>query len=216
MPELPAPRCATCKMVLSPHWRACQVCNTPIGTAQHPAHAPALESVLKSGDRIVYRDEGTKHLKEGRVQRVVVQHHHLSIMLESGATILGRQICSMSTTNQEGAITAARTVREEDLLMTPPPPPVTAGPAASAAPAPRSAWYQHWKDIATMTHSILPHEPRLKTILTMIDRCTAAFENNDEPAFLRAKEQLSNFVIASTPRTKPAPASPPPPAAQSA
>ena len=100
--------------------------------------------------------------------------------------------------------------------MTPQPPPTTPGPTVSAAPAPRSAWHQHWKDIATMTHGILPHEPRLKTVLDMIDRCTIAHEKNDEPAFLRAKTQLSNFMTASTPRPKPAPASPPLPTAQSA
>lgn len=52
-----------------------------------------------------------------------------------------------------------------------------------------------------MTVGILPHEPRLKTIADMIDRCTAAFEKNDEAAFLRAKLQLSNFIKASTPRS---------------
>jgi len=57
-----------------------------------------------------------------------------------------------------------------------------------------------------MTVGILPHKPRPKAILDMIDRCTAAFEKNDEPAFLRAKLQLSNFIKASTPRTKPPPA----------
>lgn len=81
---------------------------------------------------------------------------------------------------------------------------------------PKSAWYQHWKDIASMTIGILPHEQRLTTIMTMIDRCTAAFEKNDEPAFLRAKVQLSNFIKASTPRTKPNPAPAIPQTAQSA
>jgi len=85
---------------------------------------------------------------------------------------------------------------------------ITPSTETRAASTPRSAWYPHWKDIATMTAGILPHEPRLTTILALIDRCTAAFEKNDEPAFLRAKLQLSNFIKASTPRAKPS-ASPP-------
>lgn len=202
MADFPAPRCLRCKTVLSPQWRICVVCKAPIQAAPPVTPTPQSESVLKTGDRVVYREDGTKHLKDGRVQRVVVQQQHLSITLESGVTIQGRQICAIATTNRERAITAARTVTEEDLLM-PPPPSVTPGDADNAAPSPRSAWYQHWKDIATMTHGILPHEPRLKTIREMIDRCTTAFEKNDEPAFLRAKVQLSNFIKVSTPRTKP-------------
>ena len=79
---------------------------------------------------------------------------------------------------------------------------ITPSTETRAASTPRSAWYQHWKDIATMTAGILPHEPRLTTIFALIDRCTAAFEKNDEPAFLRAKLHLSNFIKASTPRAK--------------
>lgn len=41
-------------------------------------------------------------------------------------------------------------------------------------------------------------------------------EKNDEPAFLRAKVQLANFIKASTPRSKPTPALTSPPVAQSA
>jgi hypothetical protein len=100
--------------------------------------------------------------------------------------------------------------------MTASPPPITPQTESPTPAPPRSAWYQHWKDIATMTVGILPREPRLKTILQMIDRCTAAFEKNDEPAFLRAKVQLANFIKASTPRAKANSAPTSPPAAQSA
>lgn len=129
-----------------------------------------------------------------------MQQQHLSITLDGGTTIQGHQICSVASINQDGFVTAAKAVREEYLLIS----------------SPRSLWYHHWKDIATMTVGILPHEPRLTTIMTMIDRCTAAFEKNDEPAFLRAKVQLVNFIKASTPRGKPAPALTSPPAAHSA
>lgn len=89
-------------------------------------------------------------------------------------------------------------------ISTPPADPEREQPAASP---PRSSWYHHWKDIATMTVGILPNEPRLATIMTMIERCTAAFEKDDEPAFLRAKVQLSNFIKALTPRVKAPPTS---------
>ena len=72
----------------------------------------------------------------------------------------------------------------------------------SAAPPARSSWYHHWKDIATMTSGILPHEPRLKTVLAMVDRCTEAYNKDDEAAFLRLKQQLANLIQASTPRVK--------------
>lgn len=215
MSELPAPRCPRCKTVLSPQGRICVVCKTPIQAVPSVNPTTKVESVLKAGDRLVYREDGTKHLKDGRVQQFVVQRQHLSITLESGKTIQGRQVCSIAT-NREGAITAARAVREEDLLMTTSAPPISAETENQTSRPPRSAWYQHWKDIAVMTVGILPHEPRLTTIMTMIDRCTAAFEKNDEPAFLRAKVQLANFIKASTPRGKPAPALTSPPAAQSA
>lgn len=142
--------------------------------------------------------------------RVVVEGQDISLALDSGITVQGRHVRSLARTNAQGETILAMTVREEDLLVIP-----TAAHAPEqtpAAPAPRSSWYYHWKDIATMTAGILPHEPRLTTILSLIDRCTAAFEKNDEPAFLRAKLQLSNFIKASTPRAK---TSASPPAAQS-
>src|SRR5262249_14509502 len=108
MPDLPCPRCAACKTVLSPQWRICVVCKRPIHAAPSIIPTPKTESVLKAGDRVVYREDGTKHLKDGQVHRVVVRQQHLSITLESGVTIQGRQVCSIATT-REGTITAART-----------------------------------------------------------------------------------------------------------
>lgn len=200
MSELPAPRCPRCKTVLSPQWRVCQVCKGAASASQS-IEASASESLFQLGDRIVYQDETTRQLKDGRVARVVVEGQDISLALDSGITVQGRHVRSLARTNSHGETILAMTVREDDLLVMP-----------TATPAPRSSWYQHWKDIATMTAGILPHEPRFATILAMIDRCTAAFEKNDEPAFLRAKLQLSNFIKASTPRPKPAT----PPAAQSA
>lgn len=144
MSELPAPRCPRCKTVLSPQWRICVVCKTPIQAVPSVNPTTEFESVLKAGDRLVYREDGTKHLKDGRVQQVVVQQQHLSITLESGKTIQGRQVCSIAT-NREGAITAARAAREEDLLMTTSAPPISPETENRTSRPPRSAWYQHWK-----------------------------------------------------------------------
>lgn len=155
----------------------------------------------------MYRDERTKQLTNGRVQRVTIQQQRLSITLDSGTTIQGRQICSVASVNPDGIVTAARAVREEDLLMPVSVPAADPEPEPPAAPPPCSSWYHHWKVIATLTVGILAHEPRLVTIMTMIERCTAAFDKNDEPAFLRAKVQLANFIKASTPRVKPLPPS---------
>lgn len=213
MAELPARRCPRCRTVLSPHWRVCQVCQRP-ASAPQSIEASASESLFQLGDRIVYQDERTRQLKDGRVARLVVEGQDISLTLDSGITVQGRHVRSLARTNAQGETILAMTVREEDLLVTP-----TATPAPDrtpVAPAPRSSWYHHWNDIATLTAGILPHEPRLTTILGLIDRCTAAFEKNDEPAFLRAKLQLSNFIKASTPRTKPSVESAPPPASQSA
>jgi hypothetical protein len=66
--------------------------------------------------------------------------------------------------------------------------------------------YRHWKEIATAIHGIYPHEPRYATILTMLNRCEEADKNGNETAFLRAKQQLLNFIAASTPRVKSTPA----------
>jgi hypothetical protein len=213
MPDLPTPRCATCMTVLSPQWRVCHVCKTPVSSVPL-TQAPASESLFKPGDRIAYRDADTRQLQVGRVARVIVEGQDISLALDSGITVQGRHVRALARTNAHGETILAMTVREEDLLVIP-----TTAPAPDhtpAAPAPRSSWYQHWKDIATMTAGILPHEPRLTTILGLIDRCTVAFEKHDEPAFLRAKLQLANFIKASTPRPKPSPAAASPPAAQSA
>ena len=207
MSDFPAPRCLRCKTVLSPQWRVCQVCKASIPSTPTAPRATIFESLLKVGDRLVYRDKQTKQLTKGRVQRVLVQQQHLSITLGSGTTIQGRQISSMASINQDGIVTAARAVREEDLLMPVSVPPSSPQPEQPAASPPRSSWYHHWKEIATMTIGILPHEPRLTTIMTMIERCTAAFDKKDEPAFLRAKVQLANFIKASTPRSKAIPTS---------
>lgn len=111
---------------------------------------------MKAGDHIVYRDERRKQLAGGRVQRVVVQQQHLSITLDSGTRLQGRQICSVASINQDGTMTAARTVREEDLLMPLTAPSLAPQNESPAVPTPRSPWYHHWKDIATMTVGILP------------------------------------------------------------
>ena len=108
MSELPPPRCPRCKTVLSPQWRVCQVCKAPT-LAVPPT---TVESLLKAGDHIVYRDERTKQLDGGRVQRVVVQQHHLSITLDSGTSIQGRQICSVGSMNQDGTMTAKPSERK--------------------------------------------------------------------------------------------------------
>ncbi|MBU6433558.1 MAG: hypothetical protein KJS98_09600, partial [Nitrospirae bacterium] len=95
MPELPAPRCLRCKTVLSPQWRVCQVCEAPLPSTPPTTPTTIFEALLKTADRLVYREERTKRLTSGCVQRVVVQQQHLSITLESGTTIQGRQICSV-------------------------------------------------------------------------------------------------------------------------
>lgn len=156
MCELPAPSCPRCKTELSPQWRICVVCKTPIQAVPSVNPTTKVESVLKAGDRLVYREDGTKHLKDGRVQQVVVQQQHLSITLDGGTTIQGHQICSVASINQDGFVTAAKAVREDYLLM----PTASASPdpqdESISAPPPRSLWYHHWKDIATMTVGILP------------------------------------------------------------
>jgi hypothetical protein len=74
------------------------VCKTPLHTAPPLTSAPKTEIVLKAGD--------------GSVQRVVVRQQHLSITMESGVTIQGRQVRSIATTPREGTITGAWTVRK--------------------------------------------------------------------------------------------------------
>ncbi len=70
------------------------------------------------------------------------------------------------------------------------------------APPVRSPAYGHWKDIAAATEGILATEPRYTHIWTMLQRCDDAFKSGNESAFLKAKQQLLNFIAASTPRMK--------------
>lgn len=88
-------------------------------------------------------------------------------------------------------------------------------PTAPLAPTPpvRSPAYVHWKEIAAATMGILSTEPRYPHILTMLQRCDDAFNSGNESAFLKAKQQLLNFIAASTPRIKPTST---PPASQTA
>ena len=57
-----------------------------------------------------------------------------------------------------------------------------------------------------MTMNILPHEPRVKMIATMLDRCDMAYQKKDEVGFVRLNKQLRNLINASNPRP-PKPAS---------
>lgn len=118
MSELPAPRCSGCKTVLSPQWRICVVCKTPIQAVAPVQPTTKFQSVLKAGDRLVYREDGTKPLKDGRVQRAVVQQQHLSVPLDSGTTIQGRQIASVAITTQDGTVTAAERSKRKTYLCT--------------------------------------------------------------------------------------------------
>jgi len=52
-----------------------------------------------------------------------------------------------------------------------------------------------------MTMDILPHEPRAKLIITMLDRLDVFYKKGDEGGFLRSKEQLRNLINASNPKT---------------
>ena len=54
--------------------------------------------------------------------------------------------------------------------------------------------------------NILPHEPRVKMIATMLDRCDMAYQEKDVVGFIRLKKQLRNLINASNPRP-PKPAS---------
>lgn len=189
-------RCHSCKTVLSPSWTSCRVCHTPI----RPNQSSPSDSIstLLVGDRIVYRDEVTKQLREGTVRQTQVQHGGVCLTLDAGLTVKGRQVRAKTITSADGSVLNAVTLQEGDLLMAATPPQKQSFPSSQPSP-----WLQHWKDIAILTHGILPHEPRLKSVLTMIDRCNEAFIKQDEAGFLRIKQQLTNFITASAPRAQP-------------
>ena len=197
---LPAPRCPRCKTVLSPQWSVCQVCKTRIGSSALPVTPKvtvpqSFTSLLQTGDLCIYREPGTHALKSGVVQSTVITGSRLAVSLMSGITVQGHTIQSIARHGSDGKVIDARSVREGDLLM-----PIA---PASANRTP-STWYLKWQEIATMTVGVLPHESRLKPILSLIDRCTDAYRQGDEAAFERITGQLANFMKASTPRPKPA------------
>jgi hypothetical protein len=128
------------------------------------------------------------------------EHGRLVLILESGLRIGERQLRAVTERAPDGHITQAYTIRDEDLRM-----PVTALPSTGSSA--RSSAYGHWKEIATATLGILATEPRYTHIWTMLQRCEDAFKSGNETAFLKAKQQLLNFITASTPRIKSTPAS---------
>lgn len=189
------PRCLSCKTVLGSTWTKCRICYAPIRPIQSSPSVPI--ATLHAGDRIVYRDEVTKHLREGTIGHTHVQQGGVSLTLDSGLIVKGRQVRAQIITAADGSVLNAVTLQEGNLLMPPTTPEKQSFPSS-----PPSPWLQHWKDIAILTHGILPHEPRLKAVLTMINRCNQAFIKQDEAEFLRMKQQLTNFIAASAPRVQ--------------
>jgi hypothetical protein len=195
MSLFPSPRCSTCKTVLSPTWSRCQVCRSPIPKHSSLPQPGTPHCRLQPGDRIVFKAHDGLH--EGTVREVIMSGDQFTCALHSGASISSHSIRAVGFRKADGTIREAVTVRGEELLMYEDTLPTT----PTAAPGQRSSsWYRHWKDIADLTAGILPHEPRLRPILSMVERCNEAYKHNDETGFLRLKDQLSNLVKASAPR----------------
>ena len=194
----PAPRCITCHTVVSPHWTHCQVCRRAIPT--QPDAVALQHCRIQPGYDVVYWDEQKEATQNGRVTHVAVEQGRLLIMLESGRRIQERHLRAVTVRTTDGTPTAAFTTRHEDLRMIDAP--VSTPPEPAPAKALRSQAYLHWKTIADATMGIYPHERRYATIVTMLDKCETFFTAGDEPGFLRSKQQLLNFIAASTPRQK--------------
>ena len=126
---------------------------------------------------------------------------HLTCQLTSGQTIPGRSIRAVGIRQSDGTLTEAFSVRtEEQLLITPVTTPIAPPAEPSSTKPSRSPWYLHWKDIADMTMGILPHEPRVPMITSMLTRCEAAYRKGDETGFMKLKDQLRNLIQASNPK----------------
>lgn len=194
----PNRRCAKCKAVFSPHWTHCRICKTPLHTSSPP---PANQICrLHPGDLIAYKTGDT--LQQGEIRQVTLTGSHLTCQLTSGQTVPGHAIRAVGTRDADHTLATAFSTRNEENLMSNDLPSQAEPPSPrSQDNPPRSPWYCHWKDIADMTAPILPHEPRMKLITTMLDRCDIAYHNDDEKGFLRLKEQLRNLINASTPKS---------------
>ena len=189
-------RCSTCKTVLSPHWTHCQICKTAC-TLNKPADPTTDRCRIHPGDLIAYKTGDV--LYEGEIHHTTVTGTHISCHLVSGQTIPGRSIRAIGTRHADRTTQAAIAIRnEEQLIMRPEP--SDSQPSSEPSRPLRSPWYHHWKDIAEMTMNILPHEPRVKLITSMLDRCDAAYKQGDEVGFIRLKEQLRNLINASAPK----------------
>jgi len=133
-------------------------------------------------------------LEEGIIKALATQGTQSTIVLTNGITVPHYTVRAAGFTNSEGKIVFATAIRGNDMMTD-----IALPPPAPKQP-PMSPWYQHWKDIATMTTGILPDEPRFKLIASMVDRCNEAYTKGDEPTFLRLKGQLQNLINASNPK----------------
>lgn len=133
-------------------------------------------------------------MDEGIIKTITPQGTQFTIILTNGITVPHYIVRAAGFTNSEGNIVFATAIRGNDMKTD-----IALPPPAPNQP-PMSSWYQHWKDIATITTGILPDEPRFKLIASMVDRCNEAYTKRDEPTFLRLKGQLHNLIHASNPK----------------
>jgi hypothetical protein len=151
---------------------------------------------IRPGDLVSYKAGDS--LYAGEVHHITVTGTQITCHLLSGQTIAGRSIRAIGIRRADRTTQAAIAIRhEEELLMRPEP--SVSQPSSEPPRPPRSPWFHHWKDIADLTMNIYPHEPRVKLITALLDRCDLVYKKGDEAGFSRLKDQLRNLISASTP-----------------
>lgn len=195
-PHAPAPRCPRCKTVLSHTWTDCQVCHATLMPRDNPMMTTQCR--LQRGWTVAYRDAVSRQLHDGIVEDIDLTDNQLLVRLRSGLTIKGQHICSVGEVDAKGQIVAAYQVTEHDLVI-----PIQCEGDEGDPPMSIDPWLERWRRIADATQNIRTGEPRLRPILDLLTQCDQAYEQQHHETFSKAEQRLTQFLAASTPRSRP-------------
>ena len=82
-----------------------------------------------------------------------------------------------------------------------------------AAPTPQTHWLARWRRLASVTDGLTQDDPRLPTILTLLEQCSEHCREENDNAFIHIAKQITHLMALPTPPTLPTDIEPPHPPA---
>lgn len=142
---------------------------------------------LQVGWTVVYRDANDR-LQDGRIIEIVDPNAKGRVNLDSGVTLPIAKITAVKAVDQAGHCLAAWTVNPHGYDGTRSATvPVLIGP---------DRWLKRFRRLAELTAGITSNDPRLPSIMQLLNQCDEAYVHGQDDAFIQSARQVAALVNA--------------------